>query len=70
MGSLQGLCDHVDISEILTQLVADGAENLAQDWAATLGRDYQVGLPLLAVVQLLWWTYTRPGRQCAAPPPV
>eukprot|EP00775_Hariotina_reticulata_P004540 gene4540-4792_t len=38
----EGLSDHVNITELLSQLVADGAENLAQDWAATLGKDYQV----------------------------
>lgn len=39
---LQGLDEHVDKVEVITQLVTDGQENLAQQWVATLGKDYQV----------------------------
>jgi hypothetical protein len=28
--------------EVLTQLVADGQDTLAQQWATSLGKDYQV----------------------------
>jgi hypothetical protein len=38
----QGLDEVVDRVEVLTQLVADGQDNLAQQWAVSLGREYQV----------------------------
>jgi hypothetical protein len=43
---LQGLDEAVDRSEVLQQLVADGQDSLAQQWATSLGRDYQVGRAL------------------------
>lgn len=39
---VQGLDEIVDRVEVLTQLVADGQDNLAQHWATRLGKDYQV----------------------------
>jgi hypothetical protein len=39
---LQGLDEAVDKAEVITQLVADGQDNLAQLWVTALGRDYQV----------------------------
>lgn len=41
----QGLDEVVDRVEVLTQLVADGQDVLAQQWATSLGRDYQVQAP-------------------------
>lgn len=38
----QGLDEVVDRVEVLTQLVADGQDTLAQQWATSLGKDYQV----------------------------
>jgi hypothetical protein len=39
---VQGLDEVVDRVTVLSQLVADGQDNLAQQWAISLGRDYQV----------------------------
>lgn len=39
---LQGLDEVVDRVDVLSQLVADGQDSLAQHWATSLGRDYQV----------------------------
>jgi hypothetical protein len=39
---VQGLGEAVDRCELLQQLVADGQDGLAQQWATSLGRDYQV----------------------------
>lgn len=45
----QGLDEVVDRVEVLTQLVADGQDTLAQQWATSLGRDYQVGVLVFTV---------------------
>lgn len=39
---LQGLDDAIDKSEVISQLVGDGQENLCQQWVTSLGKDYQV----------------------------
>lgn len=39
---MQGVDDAVDKSEVITQLINDGQENLCQQWVISLGRDYQV----------------------------
>jgi hypothetical protein len=39
---LQGLDEAIDKAEVITQLVADGQDNLAQQWVTSLGRDWQV----------------------------
>eukprot|EP00879_Flechtneria_rotunda_P029008 GHRR01031259.1.p1 GENE.GHRR01031259.1~~GHRR01031259.1.p1 ORF type:complete len:747 (+),score=261.21 GHRR01031259.1:313-2553(+) len=38
----EGLDESIDKAEVITQLVADGQENLGQQWAQSLGKDYQV----------------------------
>lgn len=49
----QELDEAVDKSEVLGLLVADGQEALAERWAASLGRDYQVRLKAFEVGWLL-----------------
>ncbi|KAF6257473.1 hypothetical protein COO60DRAFT_1701845 [Scenedesmus sp. NREL 46B-D3] len=38
----EGLDEAIDKAEVITQLVADGQDNLAQQWVTALGRDHQV----------------------------
>ncbi|WIA30602.1 hypothetical protein OEZ86_000682 [Tetradesmus obliquus] len=38
----EGLDEAIDKPEVIAQLVADGQDNLAQQWVAALGRDYQI----------------------------
>lgn len=42
MPLLQGMDEVVDKSDVITQLVAGGQENLCQQWVTSLGKDYQV----------------------------
>jgi hypothetical protein len=65
---LQGLDEAIDKAEVITQLVVDGQDNLAQQWVTTLGRDYQVrgGIIMQHWHVVLQWPFLDSGLILAA----